>query len=1109
MNFFKFYISFICLIFALLPLQAQKVKLEKVMQQKSQFIIDKKDGLSSKMLAPNAEQIRKNNSTQRNQLRSQTSSEPLDLGNGMFLWNNDSEPTGSLLEIKVTANQWDRLISYEPFLSELMSISNRVYSKFNDDFDFIFFVLNMPFDNTIVNDRLGFYGMRIAVNNHVQGLGMDVYDDSHFWGSTGKLKSAMFFPYHDAIVAGPALHEFAHNWAAFICPTYAPDDSRYDGHWGVSNADGQLGGFKYIRVMEENCGGIAGKTLYQASRYPETNPDGSFVYGGFGINANGGNGLPYSDIELYLMGMKSAQELRDANFHLDIYSGNDYNFGGDFSFDNGYFYSTTKISYTIDDIIALNGERVPDFSASQKQFKVLTVALTLDTAVENYCNEIIQNINWFAGEIGDTTYPWLYNFSQATNNVGSLITDDVKNSLPQSVLSDIVTSAGTLAPAFNPYIFSYTLQVDASIENIDITGITDIPGATVTGNVTGLPLKLDDYTDVTITVTDSKGDSQSYEIFVLRGNLPPFSFTWDIDNAEQKVQLMLDAVSGERCVIDWGDGTTPDVIIGDGKVFFPDEYLIPEDSYVYSHTYNTHGSYTVTIYGENSDNCPLTSFLWNQRGNQSGYRITSIDTRKAITLKSITLQYAEIANIDISHSPDLLYLKIWNSLLTHLDVSKNYLLRYLMIADAKLTTLDVSNNPLLSFLYCDNNKELSNIDISKNKELWLLSLSRNKFTEIDVSNNPKLHSFDCWDNQLTSLDLSKNPKLFSLVCSNNMLTNLDLSNNTLLFQLYCPNNQFAKLDVSNNIMLEMLYCSDNQLTALDVSKNTALTGLYCFDNQLTKLDVSNNPALKGLRCYNNQLSALDVNNNNALTELECYNNQLTTLDVSNNVILERLLCHENQLTELDVSNNTALTVLLCNDNQLSTLDVSNKTALTHLYCYNNKLIGLYLTGLNALNNFYGDNQNVSLSLTESTQGEYTLAMPLNNPFFDNPAISYADGLLKSTNKTVTNTIFSVQTGKNGYELSGTLNLSYNTGNDINHIENVSLKVYPNPVKAELQIESGNLKISQIRIVDLFGKTIYQFSELENQINVSSLSQGIYFVKLTTEKGILTKKFIKE
>jgi len=72
-----------------------------------------------------------------------------------------------------------------------------------------------------------------------------------------------------------------------------------------------------------------------------------------------------------------------------------------------------------------------------------------------------------------------------------------------------------------------------------------------------------------------------------------------------------------------------------------------------------------------------------------------------------------------------------------------------------------------------------------------------------------------------------------------------------------------------------------------------------------------------------------------------------------------------------------------------------------------------------------------------------------------------------------------------------------------------IEIYPNPVKDVLQIESDELNIKQIEIVNLSGKVIYRFNNFRNQINVSTLPQGIYFVKLKTDKGTVTKKFVKE
>jgi len=325
------------------------------------------------------------------------------------------------IEAKLDAAQWSSVTSRSEFQQVLRQISKKVYAKFKDDFDFIFFILNTNEDSTITN-ALGFMGVNVPVSNNIKGLGKSISDNTPSYGSAGKLKSVMYFPFSTAIELGPALHEIAHNWAAYICPT------SYESHWGVSNAGGQLGGFKYVRTVSPFDGTT---TEYQGSMYPETNTDGSYKKG-FGEYANGGNGIKYSDIELYLMGMIGAQELRDKNFHLDIYTGlssSDKNSDAEKRY--GYFKATGITSYTIDDLIARNGPRVPDVNGSQKDFKVLTVILSgsQDTAASTRYDDIVKGLKWFAGGPKTGSGYLVYNFNEATGGIGSLEVDRITNSL--------------------------------------------------------------------------------------------------------------------------------------------------------------------------------------------------------------------------------------------------------------------------------------------------------------------------------------------------------------------------------------------------------------------------------------------------------------------------------------------------------------------------------------------------------------------------------------------------------------------------------------------------------------------------------------------------------
>ena len=73
------------------------------------------------------------------------------------------------------------------------------------------------------------------------------------------------------------------------------------------------------------------------------------------------------------------------------------------------------------------------------------------------------------------------------------------------------------------------------------------------------------------------------------------------------------------------------------------------------------------------------------------------------------------------------------------------------------------------------------------------------------------------------------------------------------------------------------------------------------------------------------------------------------------------------------------------------------------------------------------------------------------------------------------------------------------------------RLYPNPAEEILTIElKNNTGASSLEIVDLLGKTVYtsQINQTEN-INVSQLSQGTYFVKIKAEGKSEVIRFVKK
>lgn len=82
----------------------------------------------------------------------------------------------------------------------------------------------------------------------------------------------------------------------------------------------------------------------------------------------------------------------------------------------------------------------------------------------------------------------------------------------------------------------------------------------------------------------------------------------------------------------------------------------------------------------------------------------------------------------------------------------------------------------------------------------------------------------------------------------------------------------------------------------------------------------------------------------------------------------------------------------------------------------------------------------------------------------------------------------------------------------------NLSLYPNPadeyVLVECRMQQEDCRILEVQLLDVYGKLITtitgtnQDASLQTRINVSRMSGGVYFVRVTTDQGTLTKPFVK-
>ncbi len=81
----------------------------------------------------------------------------------------------------------------------------------------------------------------------------------------------------------------------------------------------------------------------------------------------------------------------------------------------------------------------------------------------------------------------------------------------------------------------------------------------------------------------------------------------------------------------------------------------------------------------------------------------------------------------------------------------------------------------------------------------------------------------------------------------------------------------------------------------------------------------------------------------------------------------------------------------------------------------------------------------------------------------------------------------------------------------NYLEN-SVTLYPNPAKEYIDVRiDGDVNVTGMEVYDVYGKLINTVNVIDNmtRINVSALADGMYFVRVKTEQGMVTKRFVKK
>ncbi|GFZ79650.1 hypothetical protein GCM10011531_06940 [Aquaticitalea lipolytica] len=328
------------------------------------------------------------------------------------------------------------------------------------------------------------------------------------------------------------------------------------------------------------------------------------------------------------------------------------------------------------------------------------------------------------------------------------------------------------------------------------------------------------------------------------------------------------------------------------------------------------------------------------------------------------------------------------------------------------------------------------------------------------------------------------------------VSNVRFMNFTFSFSVY--NQPLNNWNVSNvESMRGMFQFNDmfNQpLDMWDVSAVEDMSFMFnfteAFNQNINNWDVGNVTDMTSMfreaNLFNSPINSWNVSNvtdmYNMFFHADVFNQPLNSWDVVNVVDMERMFNNADQfnqpLNNWNVSNVMSMRQMFTQtslDQDLSSWDVSNVNDMAFMFQ------GLTLST---------ENYDAILNAWVNLQLQ-------NNVSFHGGNSNYCNS------ETARNTLINVL----GWTITdGGLDCS---GLSISEFSEENIKLYPNPVTTELNIDVTNGQIDKIKIFSLDGKLISYIPITDNKINLERLVSGIYFIEISKGESSIVKKIVKQ
>lgn len=306
----------------------------------------------------------------------------------------------NLVDAEATKAIDDYILEADPFMGgsgmlTLETAIRRFYMHYADEYDFLYFVTEHKLDTSVA----GLHGW--ITKPPMPGTGAE--EPICSGEGPAHLRSAIAIQMYSETAFPPFAHEFAHYSGCHLDDSFGFSrdvDTVFQGHWGMTSANGQLGGFDGNTLFCETPAG---------AKPPACTPgaDGRtrYVVAPFFPNTESRADQPFGPIELYMMGLQPLAEIPQSVWRFD---------GADFKFEALEKTADGKLVITgtgvteikMSDIVAKHGE-VPALPADKRSFKSAVVLVTAAPASQAVLDRVAEWAAVFSGEVKSQKPGWV------------------------------------------------------------------------------------------------------------------------------------------------------------------------------------------------------------------------------------------------------------------------------------------------------------------------------------------------------------------------------------------------------------------------------------------------------------------------------------------------------------------------------------------------------------------------------------------------------------------------------------------------------------------------------------------------------------------------------